>query len=64
MARADGRNAHPGTFRPDQIWIFERKFDGIRLLAFKQGAEVRLLSQEPAATKPPGGRGGDWPSSG
>ena len=26
-------------------WIFERKFDGIRLLAFKQGAEVRLLSR-------------------
>ena len=24
-------------------WIFERKFDGIRLLAFKNGAEVRLL---------------------
>jgi ATP-dependent DNA ligase len=26
-------------------WIFERKFDGIRLLAFKNGAEVRLLSR-------------------
>jgi bifunctional non-homologous end joining protein LigD len=26
-------------------WIFERKFDGIRLLAFKQGREVRLLSR-------------------
>jgi ATP-dependent DNA ligase len=26
-------------------WIFERKLDGIRLLAFKQGAEVRLLSR-------------------
>src|ERR1700704_5778111 len=26
-------------------WIFERKFDGIRLLAFKQGTEVRLLSR-------------------
>jgi bifunctional non-homologous end joining protein LigD len=26
-------------------WIFERKFDGIRLLAFKQGADVRLLSR-------------------
>jgi bifunctional non-homologous end joining protein LigD len=26
-------------------WIFERKFDGIRLLAFKKGAEVRLLSR-------------------
>jgi bifunctional non-homologous end joining protein LigD len=26
-------------------WIFERKFDGVRLLAFKQGDEVRLLSR-------------------
>jgi ATP-dependent DNA ligase len=26
-------------------WIFERKFDGIRLLAFKRGSEVRLLSR-------------------
>jgi bifunctional non-homologous end joining protein LigD len=26
-------------------WIFERKFDGIRLLAFKDGAQVRLLSR-------------------
>ena len=26
-------------------WVFERKLDGIRLLAFKKGAEVRLLSR-------------------
>jgi bifunctional non-homologous end joining protein LigD len=26
-------------------WCFERKFDGIRLLAFKQGADIRLLSR-------------------
>jgi bifunctional non-homologous end joining protein LigD len=26
-------------------WIFERKLDGIRMLAFKRGAEVRLLSR-------------------
>jgi bifunctional non-homologous end joining protein LigD len=26
-------------------WVFERKLDGIRLLAFKEGAEVRLLSR-------------------
>ena len=26
-------------------WIFERKFDGIRLLAFKNGRDVRLLSR-------------------
>jgi ATP-dependent DNA ligase len=26
-------------------WIFERKYDGIRVLAFKDGREVRLLSR-------------------
>ena len=26
-------------------WIFERKYDGIRLLAFRQGRDVRLLSR-------------------
>jgi bifunctional non-homologous end joining protein LigD len=26
-------------------WLFERKFDGIRLLAFKTGEDVRLLSR-------------------
>ena len=26
-------------------WVFERKFDGIRLLAYKQGSKVRLLSR-------------------
>src|SRR5687768_7546196 len=26
-------------------WIFERKLDGIRLLAFKNGREVRLFSR-------------------
>ncbi|HSL71615.1 MAG TPA: hypothetical protein VK864_15315, partial [Longimicrobiales bacterium] len=26
-------------------WIFERKLDGIRVLAFKQASEVRLLSR-------------------
>src|SRR5712672_921586 len=26
-------------------WIFERKLDGIRLLAFKDGRDVRLLSR-------------------
>jgi bifunctional non-homologous end joining protein LigD len=26
-------------------WLFERKFDGIRLLAFKQGEDVRLFSR-------------------
>ena len=26
-------------------WIFERKFDGIRLLAYKEGDDVRLFSR-------------------
>src|SRR3954467_7098905 len=26
-------------------WVFERKLDGIRLLAFKHGRDVRLLSR-------------------
>src|SRR5881275_47139 len=26
-------------------WLFERKFDGIRLLAYKRGADVRLYSR-------------------
>ncbi|MGH7569163.1 MAG: hypothetical protein ACREL9_09370 [Gemmatimonadales bacterium] len=26
-------------------WIFERKFDGIRLLAYRRGRLVRLLSR-------------------
>ena len=26
-------------------WLFERKFDGIRLIAFKQGTEVQLFSR-------------------
>jgi bifunctional non-homologous end joining protein LigD len=29
----------------DPAWIFERKLDGIRLLAFKQGGVVQLLSR-------------------
>ena len=28
-----------------QEWIFERKFDGIRLLAFKHGSEIHLYSR-------------------
>jgi bifunctional non-homologous end joining protein LigD len=30
---------------PDAGWTFERKFDGIRLVAFKQGSDVRLYSR-------------------
>ena len=29
--------------QPD--WIFERKYDGIRILAFKRGREVKLYSR-------------------
>jgi len=29
----------------DPDWLFERKFDGIRVLAFRHGADVRLLSR-------------------
>ncbi|HEY4000109.1 MAG TPA: ATP-dependent DNA ligase, partial [Candidatus Xenobia bacterium] len=29
----------------DPQWIFERKLDGLRALAFKDGGEVRLLSR-------------------
>ena len=29
-------------------WLFERKLDGIRLLAFRQGIEIRLLSRSMA----------------
>jgi bifunctional non-homologous end joining protein LigD len=29
----------------DPEWIFERKLDGIRLLAFKNGGDIRLLSR-------------------
>lgn len=35
-------------------WIFERKYDGIRLIAFKQGAEVRLYSRNRLPQNLPG----------
>ncbi len=34
-------------------WTFERKIDGIRLLAFKSGREVSLLSRTRRAQDPP-----------
>src|ERR1051325_506423 len=34
-------------------WIFERKFDGIRLIAFKQGSDVRLYSRNRLAQNIP-----------
>src|SRR5689334_2080552 len=35
-------------------WTFERKYDGIRLLAFKQGDQVRLLSRNRLSQDQPG----------
>ena len=34
-------------------WVFERKYDGIRLLAFKQGDDVRLFSRNRLAQNHP-----------
>jgi bifunctional non-homologous end joining protein LigD len=35
-------------------WIFERKYDGIRVIAFKQGHDVRLLSRNRLEQNYPG----------
>ncbi len=45
-------------------WSFERKFDGIRLLAFKRGPDVRLLSRNrlPQHVPPVGGAVSGLPS--
>ena len=45
LGRAHGRNPLTQERFTGPEWIFERKFDGIRLLAFKQGGDVRLLSR-------------------
>jgi bifunctional non-homologous end joining protein LigD len=29
----------------DKAWVFERKFDGVRILAFRNGSSVRLLTR-------------------
>ena len=44
MDSANGGHAHTGALHGTE-WIFERKFDGIRLLAFKRGPEIRLFSR-------------------
>ena len=33
-------------------WLFERKFDGIRLLAYKRGARRAAVFAQPAAAAP------------
>src|SRR5205823_3488037 len=38
------RYAHPTALRGPE-WIFERKYDCIRLLAFRNGRAVRLFSR-------------------
>src|SRR5437899_3898285 len=35
-------------------WVFERKFDGIRLLAYKRGADVQLYSRNRLPQNLPG----------
>ena len=56
LRRASAREAFPewvdpmaATLTQERFtgpqWIFERKLDGIRMLAFKDGSEVRLLSR-------------------
>ncbi len=35
-------------------WIFERKFDGIRLLAYKRGSDVQLFSRNRLPQRSPG----------
>ena len=37
-------------------WLFERKFDGIRLLAYKRGGDVQLYLAQPPAAEHPGDR--------
>jgi bifunctional non-homologous end joining protein LigD len=55
-AAAVRRRKHPRWIQPmlatlterrfsDPAWLFERKFDGERCLAFRHGAEVRLMSR-------------------
>src|SRR5436305_12771655 len=49
MSMPEWREPMAATLTQDRFagpeWIFERKFDGIRLLAYKQGDEVRLYSR-------------------
>ena len=44
-------------------WLFERKFDGIRLLAYKRGGDVRLVLPQSPAPEPARRGSGDRPPS-
>jgi len=43
-------------------WIFERKLDGIRLLAYKNGSDVRLFSRNRLPQQVPFGKQDDRPA--
>lgn len=49
MAFPDWLEPMAATLTQDRFtgpeWVFERKYDGIRLLAFRHGSEIRLLSR-------------------
>src|SRR4029453_7188282 len=49
MGMPDWREPMAATLTQERFsgpeWIFERKFDGIRLLAYRRGADVRLYSR-------------------
>ena len=32
-------------------WVYEEKYDGIRILAYKEGKDVPLLSRETTSTE-------------
>src|SRR5215217_6229798 len=49
MAMPDWLEPMAATLTQDRFaggeWLFERKFDGIRLLAYKRGRDVKLFSR-------------------
>jgi ATP-dependent DNA ligase len=43
--RADGPDARPPAIHRDG-WVYEEKVDGWRLLAYREGSRVRLVSRK------------------